>query len=343
MPSRSTAERPATAAGRGRRWAAAGAVADDGVPTETYDRVVRIVAWVFLLAAAFVVIDRPVAETQPAILVLFALDRRCSWSSSTTCCRRRARPRRSSSSRAPSAITFGDAARRPRPAASPARSSSPSRSSSAAPRSSSRRRSRSPRRLRRRASATPRGPRRARPDRRARDRRGRRDQPDRAVLLAYVAMVIAREQRRSRDAAIRLSTVDSLTGLFNRTFFFAARRARDRPERPIRARLLPADDGSRRAQADQRPATATSPATGCCAGVGDVIIAVGVRQIDTAARYGGDEFVVLLPETDPTGAFVLAEKIRLGVAPMPVEPPAATPSRRSRSASSLPRRRPHAR
>jgi diguanylate cyclase (GGDEF)-like protein len=38
-----------------------------------------------------------------------------------------------------------------------------------------------------------------------------------------------------------------------------------------------------------------------------------VRRIDTAARYGGDEFVVLLPETDPTGAFVLAEKIRIGV------------------------------
>jgi diguanylate cyclase (GGDEF)-like protein len=33
-----------------------------------------------------------------------------------------------------------------------------------------------------------------------------------------------------------------------------------------------------------------------------------------AARYGGDEFVALLPETDPTGGWVLAEKIRLGVA-----------------------------
>jgi len=42
------------------------------------------------------------------------------------------------------------------------------------------------------------------------------------ILLAYVAMVIARAQRRTRDRAIRLSTVDSLTGLFNRTFFFAA-------------------------------------------------------------------------------------------------------------------------
>ena len=42
------------------------------------------------------------------------------------------------------------------------------------------------------------------------------------ILLAYVAMVIAREQRRSRDAAIRLSTIDPLTQLFNRGFFFAA-------------------------------------------------------------------------------------------------------------------------
>ena len=46
-------------------------------------------------------------------------------------------------------------------------------------------------------------------------------------------MVIAREQRRTRDAAIRLSTVDPLTGLFNRTFFFAA------IEREI-ARIAPA-------------------------------------------------------------------------------------------------------
>ena len=42
------------------------------------------------------------------------------------------------------------------------------------------------------------------------------------LLLAFVASYIAREQRRSRDAAIRLSTVDSLTGLFNRAYFFAA-------------------------------------------------------------------------------------------------------------------------
>jgi diguanylate cyclase (GGDEF)-like protein len=37
-----------------------------------------------------------------------------------------------------------------------------------------------------------------------------------------VAAVVARAQRRSREAAIRLSTVDTLTELFNRAFLFAA-------------------------------------------------------------------------------------------------------------------------
>ena len=53
------------------------------------------------------------------------------------------------------------------------------------------------------------------------------------VLLAYMAMVVAREQRRSRDAAIRLSTVDSLTGLFNRAYFFAALDREIAAERPV--------------------------------------------------------------------------------------------------------------
>jgi len=132
------------------------------------------------------------------------------------------------------------------------------------------------------------------------------------VLLAYVAMVIAREQRRARDAAIRLSTIDPLTGLFNRTFFFAA------IDREI-ARSARSGRGFCLLMMDLDELKAINDRYGhfegdrVLRGVGEVI-REGVRRIDISARYGGDEFVALLPETDPTGAYVLAEKIRLGVA-----------------------------
>ncbi len=39
-----------------------------------------------------------------------------------------------------------------------------------------------------------------------------------------------------------------------------------------------------------------------------------VREVDVVARYGGEEFAIVLPETDASGAFVVAEKIRETVA-----------------------------
>ena len=51
----------------------------------------------------------------------------------------------------------------------------------------------------------------------------------------------------------------------------------------------------------------------------DVLRAVGrvingsIRTVDSAYRYGGDEFLILLPETEFIGAYVVAEKIREGV------------------------------
>src|SRR5438874_6025411 len=137
------------------------------------------------------------------------------------------------------------------------------------------------------------------------------------ILLAYVAMVIAREQRRARDAAIRLSTIDNLTGLFNRTFFFAAvEREIARSARSGRGFCLLMMDLDELKLINDRHGHFFGDRV--LRGVGEVIRSGG-RRIDTAARYGGDEFVVLLPETDPTGAYVLAEKIRLGVAELNVD------------------------
>jgi two-component system cell cycle response regulator len=132
------------------------------------------------------------------------------------------------------------------------------------------------------------------------------------ILLVYVAMVVAREQRRTRQVAVRLSTTDALTGLANRAYVIAA--VEREIERGTRYGsgfcLLMADLDNLKSVNDSY-----GHRTGdrVLAGVADVI-RDGVRRIDTPARLGGDEYVVLLPETDPTGAFVVAEKIRQGVA-----------------------------
>ena len=44
-----------------------------------------------------------------------------------------------------------------------------------------------------------------------------------------------------------------------------------------------------------------------------VILADGVRESDILARYGGDEFVVVLPETPASGAIVIAERLRRAI------------------------------
>ena len=101
--------------------------------------------------------------------------------------------------------------------------------------------------------------------------------------------MIGREQRRSRDAALRLSAVDPLTGLFNRSFFFAAL------EREM-ARSARSGRGFCLLMLDLDELKAINDRSGHHAGdavlraVSDTIRG-GIRRIDVAARYGGDEFV----------------------------------------------------
>ena len=130
-------------------------------------------------------------------------------------------------------------------------------------------------------------------------------------LFSYLASVVARAQRATRDAAIRLSLHDPLTRLHNRSYLFAVmereiQRAR-RTGRSFGLLLLdldglkPINDTFGHPMGDR-----------VLRAVGEAI-RHGIRGIDTGARYGGDEFVVLLPETDLVGAVTLAEKLREAV------------------------------
>jgi len=137
------------------------------------------------------------------------------------------------------------------------------------------------------------------------------------ALLTYSGMVIARVQRQTRDAAVRLSTLDPLTDLYNRAFLFnAVDREIQRGRRYKRGFCL--------LMMDLDGLKAVNDRFGHFQG--DVVlrgvaqlITDGLRGIDVASRYGGDEFVAVLPETDPSGAYVVAEKIRRNVADMVVE------------------------
>jgi diguanylate cyclase (GGDEF)-like protein len=52
--------------------------------------------------------------------------------------------------------------------------------------------------------------------------------------------------------------------------------------------------------------------------VGHVLLE-GVRQVDLAGRYGGEEFALILPETDLPGALKLAERLRVALESTQVE------------------------
>ena len=131
------------------------------------------------------------------------------------------------------------------------------------------------------------------------------------ALISYVAAVIGSEQHRMREAALRQSRHDALTGLFNRRHFEIAVEAEvlraQRTSRPFSLLMLDVD-GLKSANdryghaAGDRLLRATAEA-----------IAGAIRASDIAARFGGDEFVVILPDTDQEGALRVGEKLRFDV------------------------------
>ncbi|MGZ6372158.1 MAG: GGDEF domain-containing protein, partial [Candidatus Limnocylindria bacterium] len=130
-------------------------------------------------------------------------------------------------------------------------------------------------------------------------------------LLAYLAGVYAGSERRVRARVLELSQTDTLTGLFNRGRLFPTLEQEvQRTRRSSRGFCV--------LMIDLDGLKAINDSLGHLRG-DEVLRAVGrvingsIRLVDSAYRYGGDEFLVLLPETEFIGAYVVAEKIREGV------------------------------
>ena len=129
-------------------------------------------------------------------------------------------------------------------------------------------------------------------------------------LLAYLASVFASAERAMRGAVERMSRIDALTGLFNSSQLYPmleqeVQRTR-RSERGFC--LLMIDLDGLKAVNDSYGHHRGDEVLRSLGGV----IRGSIRNLDTAYRLHGDEFMVLLPETDFAGAFVVAEKVRIG-------------------------------
>ena len=139
------------------------------------------------------------------------------------------------------------------------------------------------------------------------------------LLVAYITTMFSADIRYGLQRAKLLSETDDLTGLFNtRGFAIAANRLFGqalRYDRP--ASVLMIDSDNLKGVNDAYGHDAGNRLLRHLAAV----IQAELRSTDVPARYGGDEFIVLLPETPAKGALDVGERIRNAIAsaPLPLE------------------------
>jgi diguanylate cyclase (GGDEF)-like protein len=137
------------------------------------------------------------------------------------------------------------------------------------------------------------------------------------LLVAYITTMFSADIRYGLQRAKLLSETDELTGLYNtRGFAIAANRIFGqavRYERP--AGVLMIDSDHLKSVNDNHGHEAGNRLLRQLANS----IQAELRFTDVPARYGGDEFIVLLPETPPGGALDVAERIRTAISKTPLE------------------------
>lgn len=130
-------------------------------------------------------------------------------------------------------------------------------------------------------------------------------------IIYFFVFRLNRKLRKAHSEIERLATTDDLTGLYNRRYFFGQLRDNlnisKRYKHPLGCILLDIDffkkvNDTFGHDAGDKVLSETAAA-----------IRAACRETDIVGRYGGEEIVVLLPETDGHGSYVVAEKIRVKV------------------------------
>ena len=137
------------------------------------------------------------------------------------------------------------------------------------------------------------------------------------LLVAYVTTMFSADIRYGLNKAKLLSETDELTEIYNmRGFSFIMDRAFSqavRYSRPLSVLMI--DSDNLKAVNDEHGHEAGNDLLR--------LIASGIksqlRTTDVPARFGGDEFVAMLPDTGPGGARDVAERIRETIARKPLE------------------------
>jgi diguanylate cyclase (GGDEF)-like protein len=137
------------------------------------------------------------------------------------------------------------------------------------------------------------------------------------LLVAYIVTMFSADIRFGLSRAKLLAETDELTGLLNmRGFSIAANRLFGQALRYNRAAsVLMIDSDNLKTVNDSHGHEAGNRLLRQLTR----LVQAELRYTDVLARYGGDEFIVLLPETPGKGAFEVAGRIRDAVAGAPLD------------------------
>ena len=130
------------------------------------------------------------------------------------------------------------------------------------------------------------------------------------------------ELKRQRDLLARLSNIDGLTGIPNRRALNEALerewRRGNRSQQPLSLLMLDIDHF--------KPYNDTCghlAGDDCLRAVAQSLKSPVGRAGDFIGRYGGEEFLAILPETDDAGAMLVAKEILEGIAQLNIPHPAS--------------------